>query len=296
MDDEHKQRVVDFHYLYQHYANQSNDELLMFIQLLVIDRKLHPKSLTDKSILFLEKGPFSDDEFAELIRNTGIISSMDSCLFNANDSAEIIIGGHNANWGSIVSAIKKALDSGLEVRYYSQELFLLEFFHGFDLFDDEERFLYHACDLDENLKRLYIESDERYEVYFDWKTWSMTGEGGGLMPYLPAQSPLSAIGYTASAAGKLTTSVRRTFLRNCLEMSLASLPQCESKHYMDQWGEGNSCKRLIRIARQVAYCPPNTGTATEQRKQSDLDYLKSNFYHNLCSSGSFWPTLSKFIN
>lgn len=296
MDEAHKQRVVDFHYLYQHYMNQSNDELLMFIQLLVVDQKLHPKSLTDKSILFLEKGPFSDDEFAELIRNTGIIPSMDLCLFNANEPAQIIIGGHYAAWESIVSAIQNALSSGLEVRYYSQELFLLEFFHEFDLFGDDDRFLTHACDIDKNLKRLYIESDERYEVYFDWNTWTMIGEGGGQMPYLPAQSPLSAIGYTASTAGRLTTSTRRTLLRDCLQMSLASLPQCESKHYMEQWGEGNSCKRLIRIARQVAYCPPNTGTATEQRKQSDLDYLKSSYYDTLCRSGNVWPMLSKFMN
>ena len=57
------------------------------------------------------------------------------------------------------------------------------------------------------------------------------------------------------------------------------------------WGEADTCTRLIRVAKQVAYCPPNTSSETESIKQSDLDYLKNEFYSNKCSD-QIWPSLS----
>lgn len=295
MAEEPSTKVDDFLYLYQHYSNQSTDDLLYYVQLLVIDQKFAPKPLEGVSILFVDRGPFSDDEFAELCRNSGIVKSWNQCLFNSDEVADVVVGGGEASWNQITTAIKTSLDAGVDVRFYTQELFILEFIHGFDVFGDVE-LLKSAFNLDKHLALIYGESGESYEIYFDWKTFKISGrDGSGSGVFLPSQSPLNALGYSAAVSKKIPAFQRQNLLKKCLESKLNLLPQCESEHYMKGWGDGNTCRRLIRIARQVAYCPPNTSSATEQRKQSDLDYLKENYYSKICGSNPNWPSLSKFL-
>jgi hypothetical protein len=259
----------------------------------------HSKSqkLVGKKILFLGLNPYSDDEYAEFVNDIGILNSFDDCYFNHEIACQIIIIGEEVDTDILCESILVANNNGIEhLKIYTQELFLLEFIHGIDVWNEQ--------DLLSRIEKKYsvltkILLPDEYPFSFDWKTFKISngnGEGmGGDLPFLPHISPLRSLGYDPSASSPLSQSERREILQDCLQIQSSNLPQCESESYMQQWGEANTCKRLIRTARQVAYCPANTGPQTEQRKQSDLDYLKKNFFTGLCSSSNHWPKISKYL-
>jgi len=281
------------------YSEQKNTALSLFNNLKIDN---NTEEIQSKEILFLGDGPFPSDDLAEFISERGIIKSAGNCNFENPCSAKyIIIGGdiHSSELtdyiGDIFESLELAFDEGItSTKVYTQVMFLLENLHGFSIWNNKE-LLDLISDKDMIINEL-TKGLESENIFFDWKTFKIgkSGNGGAGRPNLPQKSPLSAMGYSASKASGYSSAYRRNILRKCLSSHLDFLPFCQSEGYMLQWGNADSCKRLIRLAKQVAYCPPNTSIETESVKQSDLNYLKEKFYSNLCNN-QIWPTLSTTI-
>lgn len=284
---------------YKFYNKKGPSALRVLENMMLSNEPMH--QLQSDGILFIGNGPFESDDLAEFLKNQGIIESAGDCNFeNPCPTSHIILGDdiQVQEMVNVISDIFESLEMSVGskfggVKVYTQTLFLMEYYHNIAVWKNSDvlqLFSSNHIILNELSKGL-----ESEKIAFDWKTYKIisSGQKTGHKPNLPEQSPLSALGYSASKASALTTSFRRSILKKCLSAPLALLPFCKSESYMALWGEEDTCMRLIRVAKQVAYCPPNTSQETESIKQSDLDYLKNEFYLNKCSN-QIWPSLSTF--
>ena len=282
---------------FKFYNKKGASALRVLEEMIISSEPMH--QLQSDGILFIGNGPFESDDLAEFLQNQDIIKSAGDCNFeNPCPTSHIILGDdfkvHEI--ASVIADIFESLEVSVgskfgRVKVYTQTLFLMEYFHNIAVWENSDLLqLFSSNHIILNELSKGLESEK---IAFDWKTYKIisTGQKTGNKPNLPKQSPLSALGYSASKASALTTSFRRSILEKCLSAPLALLTFCESESYMALWGEADTCMRLIRMAKQVAYCPPNTSSETESIKQSDLDYLKKKYYSSKCGN-QIWPSLS----
>lgn len=246
-----------------------------------------------ENVLFIGDGPYPNDDFADYLCEKNIISTLNFCKFNPESSYKIIILGDDANHDHLSAAL---LHSSKDLKHppkiYSQQLFMMECFHGINVWRDEDLLTLAAM---KNHLLYYLELQHYHDSSkFNWKVFQIKkGEGGKKSDFwLPEKSPLGALGYTASKDSKLSDSGRRKILQDCFSKELSDLPQCDSPAYMNGWGRKETCERLIQIAKIVAFCPPGTGIEAQTTKQNDLDYLKKNYYDKLFSEKKYsWPRI-----
>lgn len=249
------------------------------------------KPITE-NILFIGDGPYSNDSFAEFLCKHKVINSLRFCKFNPESICTTIILGDNATYEDFIKAISFNREKKHPPTVYSQQLFMMKAFHGINVWRDES--LLKRASLNNNL--LYLLEYQNYHDSgkFNWKIFQIK-KGSGTSKndvWLPDKSPLGVLGYTAAKESKLSDLDRRKILNECFVTELSKLPQCDSPAYMHSWGQKESCERLIRIARIVAFCPPNTGIEAQNIKQNDLDYLKKNYYDKLFSEMQYsWPRI-----
>ncbi|NJO72906.1 MAG: WYL domain-containing protein [Leptolyngbyaceae cyanobacterium RM1_406_9] len=117
-----------------------------------------------------------------------------------------------------------------------------------------------------------------------------------LPPISRPEGLLSYCGYKVGANG-LPESQRRQILD---KIFLQPLPYMKDSLYLSEWGEPNTYKRLKKLAESIAAFTRNAKRRKKrdlskaiQEWESDLAYLKRNFYDNDSRFDFNWPSTSK---
>lgn len=117
-----------------------------------------------------------------------------------------------------------------------------------------------------------------------------------LPPISKPEGLLSYCGYKVGANG-LPESQRRQILD---KIFLQPLPYMKDSLYLSEWGEPNTYKRLKKLAESIAAFTRNAKRRKKrdlskaiQEWESDLAYLKQNFYDNDSRFYFKWPSTSK---
>jgi hypothetical protein len=225
----------------------------------------YPNNLNE--VVTTGSGPFEENQFDDLVRSLGIQ------IFNPNKEIETLVLGRE-NWSE--QLINEVLDdrSGLQLRAYSQEMYLAYLISGVDpLEEDEEQVRLLAG---EHSALNFLEA-----VGFQWPTTQVPTRGGGnFVANLLNLGLLGFKGYTVKVGGPSTTARQRILVG----VYTNPVPNEFPAYYIRQWGIPGSSKRLNKMANTIAtLCKnykrrSNPLSSTIAKWESDLAWLKANYY------------------
>ncbi len=240
----------------------------------------------DKSELFIKEtkvittgsGPFLGIDFDVFLFDIGID------IYDLESDLSILVIGRT-KWD------EKELDNLIEIRkgktlkVYSQEMFLSYLITGKDPYKDKKILKVFG----ENHPALeYLE-----ENGFKWPETTIVPHNlGEFTPesQWPNIGLLKKLGYQVGANGK-SKAIRREILKDVFESEF--LYNVKNKEYMEQWGEAETKKRLLKMANTLASFARNAKRkenplyAAIEDWEEDLQWIKEKFY-----KGKFrfnWP-------
>lgn len=225
---------------------------------------------------FLEKKNFTVVTLAKLLEGNLV-----NALRGIKIKFSVIVG--NNDWSS--RRLKEFIDacSEVEIKFYSQEMFLSFMETERDPFDMPYHFLKSFGQGHSALQFLS-------ELGFDWPKMIKVTQGHSTFKMAaPGQGLLGYLGYKAGKSGK-STKERRELLRNVFHLNLNPFAHVFPEDYIEQWGTPQSAERLKKIAVSITKFHDNNLRYKEAAKdwRDDLIWLKNEFYR-----GHFtfrWPS------
>jgi hypothetical protein len=212
--------------------------------------------------------PFPENDFDELLRTGGLE------VFNIQDETDVLIvgrdfGQHENDEQSFDTLLERR--EGDQLKIYSQEMFLAYWVTGRDPFEDEE------------VAKTFVAGHPALEfISSRWFAWVSTfvklGDGEGLFIEAPNTGILGHLGYRVGKEG-LSTAERRTILT---EVFNSTLPNINSREYMQGWGQPKSKERLKKMADSMAsFCQSQKRRSNHlaaSHYEEDLKWLRRTFY------------------
>jgi hypothetical protein len=248
----------------------------MIRSFLAFEKDAEDIDLTDTAVVLLGNGPWISDEFEQFL-----VDKHFNCVPPGNRADYLVIGEHDIDEDEVHRFITNSIDNSAVPKIYTQELFVCFLVLGDDPLEVwSEESLMAAVDGHKGMDYVFSyeetiwpnfkieESPDDFSVQeIDANDWSQ-------------ESPLFKLGYTARE-GALSQNERREKLTEAYTASIDKYVDSENENL--RWGRPNSAQRLYAMASFISWLCDFQGRTRPnafQKWDSDLRWLKQNYYHN----------------
>jgi hypothetical protein len=237
----------------------------------------------------LGSGPWSSDSFMTLLLERGY------SLWELPDSEVVHLVVGREGWSE--DALLNQIDvcSGVQLRIYSQEMWISLLMTGRDPFDAEDQTLldefakgHPALEFLQGLDVPWPEVSEN----LDHSVTEIDASDFGV-----SESPLHILGYKVGVTSELTVAQRRKILKDCIDHKELTFSYDSTDEYIKKWGRPMSPQRLYRIAVHIKSMADGRVGKDPRKPQArldwieDLSWLKVNFA-KLHAKRFVWPDIS----
>ncbi len=245
-------------------------------------------SITGGYLATLGSGPWSSESFMTLLLERGY------SLWELPDSdvVHLVVGRQDWSEDALLNQIDAC--SGLQLRIYSQEMWISLLMTGRDPFDAEDQTLleefargHPALEFLQGLDIPWPEVSEN----LDTSITEIDASDFGV-----SESPLHILGYKVGITSELTVAQRRKILKDCINHKELIFSYDSTDEYIRKWGRPMSPQRLYRIAVHIKSMADGRVGKDPRKPQArldwieDLSWLKVNFA-KLHAKRFVWPDI-----